>query len=142
MAKKSLRTKLWNIISKLYPLFLNKFYGMNIAESAIISHKAKLDKSINPKGIHIGEYTWVTYNAVILSHDHVRGVKLDTYIGNRCFIGINSIIMPGITIGDDVIVASGAVVTKDVESNCIVAGNPAKVIKTGIKMSKNGKIII
>ena len=40
--------------------------------------------------------------------------------------------MPNITIGNHVIVAAGSVVTKDVPSNCIVAGNPAKVIKTEI----------
>ena len=49
--------------------------------------------------------------------------------------------MPGVTIGDEVIVGSGAVVTKDVPSNCIVAGNPAKIIKEGIHTTKYGKLI-
>ena len=113
---------------------------MNISKTAVISYRAKLDRSINPKGIYIGDYTLVT-SAVILSHDHVRGVKEDTKIGDRCFIGIRSIIMPGVTIGNDVIVGSGSIVTKDVPSNCIVAGNPARVIKTGIKMSNNFQIV-
>ena len=53
-------------------------------------------------------------------------------IGSYCFIGCGSIIMPNVTLGDHVVVAAGSVVTRDVASNCIVAGNPAKVIKTGI----------
>ena len=43
--------------------------------------------------------------------------------------------------GKEVIVGSGAVVTKDVPSNCIIVGNPAKVIKTGINTKKWGKLI-
>ena len=51
-------------------------------------------------------------------------------IGNNVFIGVGSIIMPGIIIGDNVVIAAGAVVTKDVENNSVMAGNPARFIKT------------
>ncbi len=54
-------------------------------------------------------------------------------IGNRCWIGENSRICKGVTIGDGSIVAANAVVTKDVPSNSIVAGNPARIVKTGIE---------
>lgn len=54
---------------------------------------------------------------------------LPIVIGNRVWIGGNSTILPGITIGDNVIVAAGAVVTKDVPDNAIVGGNPAKIIR-------------
>ena len=50
-------------------------------------------------------------------------------IGNDVWIGGNSTILPGVTIGDGAVVAAGAVVTKDVEPNTIVGGVPAKVIK-------------
>ena len=50
-------------------------------------------------------------------------------IGNDCWIGTRVIVLPGVTIGDGCIVAAGAVVTKDVPPNTIVAGVPAKVIK-------------
>jgi acetyltransferase-like isoleucine patch superfamily enzyme len=49
--------------------------------------------------------------------------------------------MPGITIGDEVIVGAGAVVTKDVPSNCIVAGNPARIIRTNIHTGRFGQLI-
>lgn len=52
------------------------------------------------------------------------------YIGNDVLIGTRAIILKGVKIGDRSVVAAGAVVTKDVPSDCIVAGNPAKVVKT------------
>lgn len=51
-------------------------------------------------------------------------------IGNDVWIGGKAVICPGITIGDNVVVGAGAVVTKDVPSNCIVGGNPAKIIRS------------
>ncbi|WP_028774453.1 sugar O-acetyltransferase [Shewanella waksmanii] len=51
-------------------------------------------------------------------------------IGNNCWIGGHATIMPGVTLGDNVVVGAGAVVTKDVADNLIVAGNPARIIKS------------
>lgn len=50
-------------------------------------------------------------------------------IGNNCWLGANSVICPGVTIGDNVVVAAGSVVNKDIPSNVLVAGNPAKIRK-------------
>ena len=50
-------------------------------------------------------------------------------IGNDVWIGANCTILPGVTIGNNVVVAAGAVVTKDVPDNCVVGGVPAKIIK-------------
>lgn len=51
-------------------------------------------------------------------------------IGNRVFIGAGGVILPNVTIGDDVIVGAGSVVNRDIPSNSVVAGNPAKVISS------------
>lgn len=136
----SLRSKLWNIISDAYPSFLRNTYGMDLGKRVRISHKAHLDKSINPKGIHIGDGTWILNGAFVMAHDHCRALKTDTYIGKDCVIGINSIIMPGVHIGNQVIIGGGAIVTKDIPDNCIAVGNPARVIKSDIKV-QNGQIV-
>lgn len=113
---------------------------MDLGEGVVISRSAKMDRAINPRGIHIVSDTWILTEAMVLSHDHCRGLKIDTYIGKNCVVGVRSIIMPGVTIGDSCVIAAYSVVTKDVPSNSIVAGNPARVIKTGV-IVKNGKIV-
>lgn len=113
---------------------------MDLGEGVVISRSAKMDRAINPRGIHIGSDTWILTEAMVLSHDHCRGLKIDTYIGKNCVVGVRSIIMPSETIGDSCVIAAYSVVTKDVPSNCMVAGNPAKIIKTGVVV-KNGKIV-
>lgn len=55
--------------------------------------------------------------------------KGDTVIGNDVWIGANAIIMPGITVGDGAMIATGAIVTRNVAAYTVVGGNPAKVLK-------------
>jgi acetyltransferase-like isoleucine patch superfamily enzyme len=114
---------------------------MNIDKSSRISVGAKLDKT-NPKGIHIGKNTYITSGSIILTHDFCRAIyNADTYIGDNCYIGVNAIIMPGIKIGNSVVIGSGSIVTKDIPSNCIAVGNPAKIIKENIETDKLGRFI-
>lgn len=53
-------------------------------------------------------------------------------IGDNCWIGGQACILPGVSIGDNVVVGAGAVVTKNIPDNCVVAGNPAIVIKDSV----------
>ena len=110
---------------------------MDIDLRAKLSMKSKLDFTY-AKGIHIGAYTYIGGGSLILSHDFVRHIHCDTYVGKYCFIGMNSIILPGVHVGDCCVVGAGAVVTKDVPPNTIVAGNPAKIIRNGISTGKYG----
>lgn len=138
----NIRSKVWGILVDLYPRYLRWRYGMDIGKNCRISWKAHLDKSINPKGIHIGDNTWVLSGAMILAHDHCRSLKADTYIGKNCVIGVRSIIMPGLSIGNQVVIGGGgSVVTKSIHSNCIAAGNPAKILKENVNV-QNGKILM
>ncbi len=113
----------------------------------------------NGKNIHVGDNFLANYNVTILDiapvyiGNHVMigpgtlivtvnhptrpsgrrahlGIARPVRIGNDVWIGGHVTILPGVTIGNNVIVAAGAVVTKDVPDNVIVGGVPAKVIKT------------
>lgn len=131
--------KLQRLLVGLRRIYFVRFWGMDIHPSVIISLSAKLDIT-HPKGIHIGEHTYVAFGASILSHDMTRALKTDTRIGRYCFIGARSIILPGIRVADHSIVAAGAVVTKDVPGNCIVAGNPAQIIRRNVETLTFGRI--
>ena len=86
---------------------------MDIGKGCVISRKARLDRAVNPKGVHIGDGTWVLAGAGILTHDACRSLKADTYVGSNCVIGIRSLIMPGVRVGESTVVAACSVVTKD-----------------------------
>ena len=140
--KKTFRTRLLLAsFLRLFRVFILKIKKYDVSYSSIIEGSVVLDK-LFPEGIHIGENTLVAGGVKILSHDHCKRVGNNqpflthTYIGKNCFIAVNAIILPGVKIGDEVIVGAGSVVTKDVPSNTVVAGNPAKIIRRQIKMNK------
>jgi len=59
-------------------------------------------------------------------HEKTRPIR----IGKDCWLGANAIILPGVELGDRVIVGAGTVVTKSFPSNCIIMGVPARIIRT------------
>lgn len=87
------------------------------------------------ESIEIGEDVAISHDVTIMDSD-AHEICYDGYvktkpvkIGNRVWIGSRAIILKGVTVGDGAIIAAGAVVTKDVPDGCVVAGNPARVIK-------------
>ncbi len=120
-------------------LYLTRVWGMDIHPTAEFSLSARFDRTY-PKGVHVGEESYVALEAMILSHDTTRRMYAHTHIGRWCFIGARSIILPGVRIGDESIVAAGAVVTRDVPPRSIVAGNPAQVIRSGIEVGPFGRL--
>lgn len=94
------------------------------------------------KGITIGDNTMIGGNAKILDNDfHPIEIEArladdkskigtrEVVIGKNCFIGCNSLILKGTVLGDGCVVGAGAVVSGKFEDNCVIAGNPARVIK-------------
>jgi acetyltransferase-like isoleucine patch superfamily enzyme len=111
--------------------------GMDIGRDCLISLRARLDPT-NPRGIHIGDGVLIAFDAVIFSHDLSRHFHADTYIGDNCFIGARAIVMAGVRIGDNCIVGAGAVVTRDAPAGSILAGNPARILRSGVVTRKWG----
>ncbi|MBO5397365.1 MAG: acyltransferase [Clostridia bacterium] len=70
----------------------------------------------------------------ILGKNHCKTKPI--VIGNHVWIGTRAIIMKGVTIGDGAVIAAGAIVTKDVPANTIVAGVPATVIRENVEWKK------
>ena len=93
-----------------------------------------------PYLVTIGNNVTVSAPVQLLTHDNSiikmsKGEVTDTFgaisIGDNCFIGASTVILPGVTLANNVIVAAGSVVTKSfLESNIIIGGNPAKKITT------------
>ena len=90
-----------------------------------------------PYLISIGSKTTISGGVTLITHDNCVSKLNNDYtdifghirIGNNCFVGMNTTILPGVEIADNVIIGAGSVVTKSVrESNVIVAGVPAKII--------------
>lgn len=96
-------------------------------------------KTSEPYLIKIGNNTTISHGVDFITHDNsvckLYGIDHDLYgmvvIGDNCFIGAHAIIMYGVTIADNVIVAAGSVVTKSIsQERVVVAGNPARIICT------------
>ena len=124
-------------------LFFVKKSGLKIGENCSFTGFPNFGSE--PYLIEIGDDVTVAGNTAFITHDGAKRVadrvgkeqgvpdiikfgKIK--VGNNVFIGYNCIILPGVTIGDNSIVAAGSIVTKDVKSGFIVAGNPAKEIST------------
>jgi acetyltransferase-like isoleucine patch superfamily enzyme len=117
--------------------YFRRMWGMTIGRNCNISMTARLDKT-NPRGVHIGDETSVSFEAAILTHDFVNLVHKDVHIGKQCLIGARSIIFAGVTIGDNCIVSAASVVMKDVPPHSLVAGNPARVMESNIETGRWG----
>ena len=115
--------------------------GMRIGKGTKIFSKPSgvLIDLTRPWLIDIGENVQITIGVKILTHGYdwsvlkgyygkVLGSSGKVTIGNNCFIGMNTVILKGTSIGDNVIVGAGSVVTGRYSSDCVIAGNPAKVI--------------
>lgn len=120
--------------------WLVRVWGMEIDPSAQISLSARLDRTF-PAGVHIGPRSYIAFEARILTHDMTRGLYLHTRIGADCFIGGRSLILPGVEIGDGSVVGAGSVVTRPVPPGSLVAGNPARILRSGIEVGPYGRFI-
>lgn len=121
------------------------YYGADIicfSNSKLILHGGFINSDVKIRcfeQIEIGRGAKISHNVTIMDGDG-HTIEYDGYVGkkpikieNHVWIGTKATILKGVTIGEGAIVAAGSVVVKDVPAHCIVAGNPAKVIKTDVE---------
>lgn len=114
-----------------------KKIGVNIGLDCFVPDKNCWPSE--PYLVTIGNHCQITVGARLFTHGGGHVVRdqypeFDTFgkivIGDWVYIGNNSLVMPGVSIGNNVLVAAGSVVTKSVPSGVVVAGNPARIICT------------
>lgn len=150
----------WKTISlalkeRLYILFHKDPMKVRIeryrCKGMIIGDKCRIFTSINspePYLIEIGDNVTIASRVHLITHDN-SAIKLydgatdfvgKITIGDDCFIGADSILLPGIRLAENTIVGAGAVVTKSFdEPGMVIAGNPAKIIATVQEMKEKNK---
>ena len=142
-------TRIKNLIYRLRAVFANnnQYITLLTQKGIKIGKNCSIHKNVvfgtEPYLITIGDHVRITCGVKFVTHDGGLWVpremglvdeRADKFgrieIGDNVNIGWNAIIMPGVTIGNNCIIGAGAVVTKDVPCNSVVAGVPAKFIET------------
>jgi acetyltransferase-like isoleucine patch superfamily enzyme len=136
----------WRVLYALKGnIYASRSLGVKIGEGCRIYTSSF---GFEPWLISIGDRVTVTSGVQFITHDGatwlLRDQKGRRYryapieIGSDVFIGVNSIILPGVRIGNRVIVAAGSVINRSIPDNCVVAGVPAKFIKTFDEYERRG----
>lgn len=135
-----------NFYRFLYRFFYARKHPVEYAKKIGVNMKGKvqiygtISWGSEPWIITLGDNVHLTHGVKFVTHDggtlifrHIvpdLEITKPIIVGNNVYMGIDAIIMPGVQIGNNVIVGAGAIVTKSVPDNSVVAGVPAKVIKT------------
>ena len=125
----------------------DSYMGEKFTPSVVIGRDVRINSTCHIgciNRIEIGEQTLIGSHVLITDHAHGQNAENElkqhpserklyskgaVTIGERCWICENAISLPGVSIGDESVIAAGAVVTKDVPARAVAAGNPARVVK-------------
>ena len=93
---------------------------------------------VDDSHIYVGDYTMIGPNVTIATAGHPinpelrkRGLQyaIPVHIGKNCWLGAGVVVLPGVTIGDNVVIGAGSIVTRDIPSNVVAAGNPCRILR-------------
>jgi len=128
------------IYAKLYPIGYARSIGVKLGENVNFYGMPSGMFGTEPWLITMGNNVYVTSGCTFVTHDGGTLIlrkeipdlewTAPITIGNDVYIGIRSIILPGVNIGDRVIIGAGSIVSKDIPDNSVAIGSPARVIKT------------
>ena len=135
----------WAILEPIEPRKLRPFLirrmGCHVGKNTFFGDYVRMDTSYADM-IYIGDYAHVTSGCRLLCHQRdLKGYCIgdnaaslgyrtgEIHIGKGVMVGMETIIMPGVTIGDGAIIGAGSIVTKDIPAWTIATGRPAKVVK-------------
>jgi acetyltransferase-like isoleucine patch superfamily enzyme len=117
---------------------LHRWRGVKMGRDCFIDPNAILETAY-PENITLGDDVRVTAGAIVMTHikaphllrdrGYVPVVLKPVVLNSHSFIGVNAVVMPGVTVGEGGVVTSGSVVLADVPPFTMVSGNPAKVVK-------------
>jgi len=113
-----------------------------IGENSYIGNRSTI-ASVKGQKVHIGKNCSISHNVrfytinrnpidIINNKSVIGKIQGDIIVGNNVWIGANVFINQNVTIGDNVVIGANSVVTKNLDSNCIYAGTPAKLIKSSV----------
>lgn len=120
--------------------YMLQLHGVSIGENTFINPDCIIDIT-RPSLVTIGSNCYLNKGLVLLTHDYVSGVMRNVFsdflnssgkviIGNNVGTGYNVTILKGVTIGDNCFIAANSLVTRDMPSNVIIGGQPARVLCT------------
>lgn len=128
------------IRAKLTPMAYVRALGVKLGKNVTFYAVRPGMFSTEPWLITIGDNVYVTAGCQFITHDggtlilrrEIPDLELTApiIIGNDVYVGVNTTILPGVRIGNRVIIGAGSIVAKDIPNNCVAAGVPARVVKT------------
>lgn len=124
--------------ARFYPISYARKIGVTLGKDCVIYGSSYKMFGSEPYLVTIGDNVHITH-ASFIAHDGAvlplrkahptLDITAPIVIGSNCFVGYGAIILAGVTIGDDCIIGAGAVVAKDIATNSVAVGNPARVVR-------------
>lgn len=125
---------------RLDPVAWSRRLGVRVGQQCRLLDVSRATFGSEPYLVRLGDHVTVTEGVRFITHDggvwvfRQKEPELDVVgpitVGSNVFLGLRAIVLPGVTIGDGCVIAAGAVVTKDVQANSVVAGVPARFLRS------------